>query len=165
MASEFISNGDFRKKFRDWIYNAQFQVNGDDTSFRMPVSVIASQNLVQDIPGQTMRLKFDVLGLEPDGARITVTVGGLQPDGNTMVSIAPVMTTTQWREVLTRLAFEQPLTSCFISITTLHTPASVPQGAILVDNDLPPAAATPTQALPQADVLIRRISLTIEPVA
>ncbi|GAB7528168.1 hypothetical protein PS3A_05750 [Pseudomonas sp. 3A(2025)] len=163
MADEFIKNGSFSEQFKDWGYVASFEPYLEGLSIRLPYAVMISQAL-PDLPGKTLRLKFDVRSLEEPGGYYAVTVGGYRADGSLLAAPVAGLATDQWTTVSGRLFFQEDLSNCFIQLGSPRLNPTDEQGTKKIATDIPeqPAIQTPGQTAPASDLLISGVSLTLD---
>ncbi|KQQ53932.1 hypothetical protein ASF84_19230 [Pseudomonas sp. Leaf127] len=129
MSSDYIKNGNFSDDFKYWKGNPGFEPHFEahGQSLLMPISSFVSQSL-PDLPGHTLRLAFDARSKESEThpGMLTVSVGGFNSEGFAQVSPVAIYATGEWQRFSVRLYFVEPLTYCFLNIST-PSPA-YPQG-------------------------------------
>ena len=120
---QYIKNGNFSQGFDGWQgpdgFEPDFQAHGQGQSVCVPIATLISQSL-PDLPGQTLRIEFDVLSADPhiDAAAFVVSVGGFDAEGSAQVSPVPGIATQQWQRLSVRLYFLEDLNNCFLNVTT-----------------------------------------------
>lgn len=120
---EYIKNGNFINDLESWQapdgFEPAFEPRPKGQSVRLLTDTLISQTL-PDLPGQTLRIEFDVKSADP---RVTepgfaVSVGGFTADGTAQVSPVLGVAPQDWQRLSVRLYFLEPLNNCSINVAT-----------------------------------------------
>ncbi|WP_434679079.1 hypothetical protein J3P77_01235 [Pseudomonas sp. R1-18] len=120
---QYITNGNFINGLESWQapegFEPAFEPRPKGQSVRLLTDTLISQTL-PDLPGQTLRIEFDVKSADP---RVTepgfaVSVGGFTADGTAQVSPVLGVAPQDWQRLSVRLYFQDQLNNCFINVAT-----------------------------------------------